>query len=202
MDLTGRTAIVTGAGRGLGWGVAMALARAGARVCITDIDEDDVARAVRDVEAAGGQALGRGLDVADRGAFDAVARDVTGRWGRIDVLVHAAIHMPLVRFEALDDASWQRQLDVGLGGFYHGIRAVWGTMVAQGGGHVMGIASGSSVRGYVDEVAYCTIKHAQEGMVKALALEAQERSIAVNTVGPGAAIKTTRITWQELEALP
>jgi len=72
-------------------------------------------------------------------------------------------------------------------------------MKEQGGGHIMGIASGSSVRGYKEEVAYCTAKHAQEGFVKALALEAAPYSIALNTVGPGKPIKTTRLTWQELE---
>lgn len=202
MDLTGRVALVTGAGRGFGWGVANALARAGARVAVTDLDPEGVARAVRDIEAAGGTASGHPLDVADGAAFRSVADALLGRWGRIDVLVHCAIYMPLVRFEDLDDAGWNRQLDVGLGGFYNGVRAVWDPMVRQGGGHLIGIASGSSVRGYKEEVAYCAIKHAQEGMVKALALEAQDRNIAVNTVGPGAPIKPTRLTWEDLDRTP
>jgi NAD(P)-dependent dehydrogenase (short-subunit alcohol dehydrogenase family) len=202
MDLTGRVALVTGAGRGFGWGIANAFARAGARVAATDIDETDAARAARDIAGAGGEALGLRLDVADGEAFRALAADLVARWGRIDVLVHSAIYMPLVRFEDLDEAGWRRQLDVGLGGLFHGIKSVWPAMVRQGGGHVMGVASGSSVRGYTEEVAYCAIKHAQEGMVKALALEAQDRRIAVNTVGPGAPIKTTRLSWDELEALP
>ncbi len=75
-------------------------------------------------------------------------------------------------------------------------------MKAQGGGHIIGIASGSSVRGYKDEVAYCTAKHAQEGFMKALALEAAPFNIALNTIGPGRPIKTTRVTWAELDALP
>ena len=66
----------------------------------------------------------------------------------------------------------------------------------------MGVASGSSVRGYKDEVAYCTLKHAQEGFVKALALEAAAHNIALNTVGPGKPVKPTRLTWEELEDVP
>ncbi len=202
MDLTNKVALVTGAGRGLGWGIAVALARAGARVCVTDIDEADVDRAVADIEAENGTARGAVLDVADRARYEEVVQATLAAWGRLDVFVHSAIFMPLARFEDVSDASWQRQLDVGLGGFYHGIRAVWPALVAAGGGHLIGVASGSSVRGYVDEVAYCTIKHAQEGLVKALALEAEDRGIAINTVGPGAPIKPTRMTWDELEATP
>jgi NAD(P)-dependent dehydrogenase (short-subunit alcohol dehydrogenase family) len=66
----------------------------------------------------------------------------------------------------------------------------------------VGIASGSSLRGYADEVAYCTIKHGQEGFVKALAIEALPHNIAVNTMGPGKPIKPTRMTWAELERAP
>ena len=75
-------------------------------------------------------------------------------------------------------------------------------MQAQGGGHIIGIASGSSVRGYKDEVAYCSDKQAQEGFVKALALEALPNRIALNTIGPGKPIKTTRVTRAELARLP
>ena len=91
---------------------------------------------------------------------------------------------------------------LGLGGLYNATRAVWDLMKAQGGGHIMGIASGSSVRGYKDEVAYCTTKHAQEGFMKALALESAPFNIAVNSVGPAPAIKPTRVTWAELDAMP
>ena len=75
-------------------------------------------------------------------------------------------------------------------------------MKRQGGGHIVGIASGSSFRGYIDEVAYCTGKHGQEGFVKALSLESAPHRIAINTIGPGKPIKTTRITRAELEQLP
>jgi NAD(P)-dependent dehydrogenase (short-subunit alcohol dehydrogenase family) len=75
-------------------------------------------------------------------------------------------------------------------------------MKAQGGGHVIGIASGSSVRGYKKEIAYCTIKHGIEGFVKALSLEARSHNIALNTIGPGIGIKPTRITWDEYDRAP
>ncbi len=202
MLLDGKVALVTGAGRGLGWGIARALGRAGARVCATDINAEELALSAADLAGDGAEGMSIELDVSDRAAFAAAVAHVVDHWGRLDVLVHNAIYMPLIRFENLSDESWQRQLDVGLGGLYNGTRAVWDVMKRQGGGHIMGIASGSSVRGFKDEVAYCTIKHAQEGFVKALSLEAAPHQIALNTVGPGKPIKTTRVTRAELEQLP
>jgi 3-oxoacyl-[acyl-carrier protein] reductase len=194
--------LVTGAGRGLGAGIARAFGQAGARVCATDVNLDELAQTGEELAADGASALALPLDVSDLAAFEDVVRQVTERWGRLDVLVHNAIFMPLIRFEATTPELWWRQLHVSLGGLYNGARAVWDVMKRQGGGHIMGIASGSSVRGYVDEVTYCTAKHGQEGFVKALALESAPDKIAINTLGPGKPIKTTRVTRAELAALP
>lgn len=200
--LNGKVALVTGAGRGLGWGIARALGQHGARVCVTDIDAGELARAEADLLGDGSQVTARLLDVADRAAFQATVAAVVREWGRLDILVHNAIFMPLVRFDAMTPELWQRQIDVSLGGLYNATYAAWTIMKEQGGGHIIGIASGSSVRGYKDEVAYCTAKHAQEGFIKALALEAAPFRIAVNSIGPGRTIKPTRITWAELEDIP
>jgi 2-deoxy-D-gluconate 3-dehydrogenase len=202
MLLDGKVALVTGAGRGFGAGIARALGRAGAKVCITDVDAAELAATAAELAGDGAEALALPLDVSDLPAFEATVRQVVERWGRLDVLVHSAIFMPLIRFEHMSPNTWWRQIDVGLGGLYNGVRAAWGVMAAQGGGHIIGIASGSSVRGYKEEVAYCTIKHGQEGFVKALSLEAAPHRIAINTIGPGKPIKPTRITRAELTQIP
>lgn len=200
--LRGKVALVTGAGRGLGWGIARALGRHGARVCLTDIDEGELRRAEADLDSDGSQSLARLLDVSDLAAVRAAVDAVAALWERVDIVVHSAIFMPLVWFDDLSPAMWQRQIDVSLGGLFNVTNAAWNLMKTQGGGHIIGIASGSSVRGYKQEVAYCAAKHAQEGFVKALALEAAPYRIAINTVGPGRTIKPTRITWSELDSLP
>ena len=200
--LDGKVALVTGSGRGLGWGIARALGQSGARVCVSDINDTELARAEADLKADGSQVMALHLDVGDLAAFQNAVDQVVARWGRLDVLVHNAIYMPLIRFEdTLPELFW-RQLQVSLGGLFNGCRAVWDVMKAQGGGHIMGIASGSSKKGFKDEVTYCTAKHGQEGFVKALSLEAAPYGIALNTVGPGKIIKPTRITWEEFDALP
>jgi NAD(P)-dependent dehydrogenase (short-subunit alcohol dehydrogenase family) len=200
--LTDRVALVTGSGRGLGWGIARAFGRAGARVCISDINPDELARSARDLAEDGTEHLSLHLDVSDLAEFRAVVRQVAGRWGRLDVLVHNAIYMPLITFEETTPEDWWRQIHVGLGGTFNGTRAVWDLMKAQGGGHIIGVASGSSFRGYKKEIGYCTVKHGLEGFVKALSFEARAHHIALNTIGIGAAIKPTRITWAEFDQAP
>jgi NAD(P)-dependent dehydrogenase (short-subunit alcohol dehydrogenase family) len=201
MQLNGKVAFVTGAGRGFGWGIARALGQAGAKVCATDIHAAELARTASDLESDGSTVWTQRLDVADRDAFRRAVEAVVERWGQLDVLVHCAILMPLIPFEETSDDLWWRQLDINLGGFYNATRAVWDVMKAQGGGHIIGIASGSSVRGYKNEVAYCTGKHALEGFTKSLALEAAPYRIALNTMGPGKPIKPTGITRDELEQM-
>lgn len=200
--LAGKVAFVTGAGRGIGWGVARALGRAGARVCISDIDDGELGRSAADLRSDDAEFLARHLDVSDLAAFRAAVGEVVGRWGRLDVMVQNAVYMPLIRFEDTSEDLWWRQLHVSLGGMFNAVRSSWDVMKAQGTGHVIGIASGSSFRGYKKEVTYCTGKHGQEGMLKALALEAKPYNIALNTVGPGKRVKPTDVTWAQLDAMP
>lgn len=197
-----RVALVTGAARGLGWGIARAFGRAGVRVCVNDIDDTELARCTEDLAADGAEFFPRVFDVADLAEWTHAVREIADRWGRLDAVVHNAIYMPLITFEATTPAEWWRQINVGLGGFFNAAHAAWPQMKAQGGGHVIGIASGSSIRGYPEEIAYCAIKHGVEGFVKALSLEARAHNIAVNTMSPGARIKPTRLTWAEYDRTP
>jgi len=201
MRLENRVALVTGAGRGFGWGIARALGLAGAKVCVSDITQE-LARSEADLRADGSEVMALQLDVSDLAAFRDAVDQVVARWGRLDVVVQNAVYMPLIRFEDTSPELWWRQLHISLGGIFNAARASWEIMRAQRGGHIIGIASGSSVRGYKDEVTYCTGKHGQEGFVKALALEAAVHNIAINTIGPGKPIKTTDLTWEQFDALP
>lgn len=203
MQLPAETVVVvTGAARGLGWGIARAFGLAGARVCVTDIGADELDQCRRDLAADGTDYLALVSDVADLAACQSVVQACVERWGRLDVIVHNAIYMPLVRFADTTPEEWSRQLGVGLDGLFNCTHAAWSQMQAQGGGHIIGVASGSSIRGFKEEIAYCAIKHGVEGFVKALSFEAAEHNIAINTIGPGAPIKPTRMTRAESEQTP
>jgi NAD(P)-dependent dehydrogenase (short-subunit alcohol dehydrogenase family) len=169
---------------------------------VTDVRDDELARCARDLAADGTDFHSYRSDVADLAECQRVVKSIVDRSGRLDVVVHNAIYMPLTTFDATTPDEWSRQINVGIGGLFNYTHAVWNQMKAQGGGHIIGIASGSSIRGYKEEIAYCTIKHGIEGFVKALSLEARAHNIALNTIGPGARIKPTRMTWAEYDQAP
>lgn len=203
--LAGKVVLVTGAGRGLGWGVARTLAHASANVAVTDINLADIKRTVTDIhddESAHGEAWGCVLDTGERASIEAGVKGVLERFGRLDAIIHCAVYMPLLRFTDTTPESFWQQLEVGLGGLFNLTKLALPHLAE--GGHIVSIASGSSIRGYHDESTYCALKHAQEGWLKAVALEWQHDNIpvSINSMGPGKAIKPTRMTWQELEALP
>src|SRR5437867_1373168 len=200
--LKNRVVLVTGAARGLGWGIARAFGLAGAMVSVTDINDDELARCARDLAADGTVFQTYQSDVANLADCRSVVKRTVDRWGRLDVVVDNAIYMPLISFEETTPEEWSRQINVGIGGMFNCTYAVWHQMQAQGGGHIIGVASGSSVRGYQKEIAYCTVKHGIEGFVKALSLEAKPYNIALNTMSPGGRIKPTRISWAEYDQAP
>lgn len=200
--LAGKVAWVTGAGRGFGAGIAQGLAFAGARVGICDVNAAELQVTADAIAAGGGEAWSQVVDVTDFAAMQAMADGLVARWGRLDAVVNNAAIMPLVPFAQHTPDFWQKMIAVNLTGVYHGVRAAWPHLIAGGGGHCIAIASGASVRGFRDEVAYCTAKHALEGFTKALAMEAEPLNIAINTMGPGKRIKPTSITRAEEESLP
>ena len=203
--LDGRVALVTGAGRGFGAGIARGLARAGAGVCIVDVNAEELAETEReilgDTLAGADSVLSQVADVSDFAQMETAVAETVSLWGRLDIVVNNAAIMPLISFEETDPGLWQRMLDVNLTGVYNGVKAAWPQLKRQGGGHCIAIASGASVRGFRDEVVYCAAKHAIEGFTKALAMEAEPHNIAVNTVGPGKLIKPTAISRDDEDAV-
>lgn len=187
-DLTDRVAVVTGAGRGIGREIARVLAEAGARVVIAEIDQQTATDAASELDAAGHEARAIAVDVADLSSAEKMAAEALATFGRIDILVNNAALAPANR-PVLEDApdSWLRSMKVNLDGVLWCSRAMAPTMIHQGAGSIVNIASmsGIIVNRPQPQADYNASKAAVIHLTKSLAAEWAEHGIRVNAVSPG-----------------
>jgi 3-oxoacyl-[acyl-carrier protein] reductase len=185
MRLKDKVVIVTGAARNIGRVYAAGLAREGARVVAADIL--DCSETVREIEAAGGQALGLQTDVADDEDTRRMAAAALERFGRIDGLVNnAAIFggLALKPFHEITPAEWDRLMAVNLRGMFNCCVAVFPAMKAQGSGRIINIGSNTVYRGVIGFLHYVTSKSGVLGFTRSLARECGPFGITVNSVAP------------------
>lgn len=188
MQLENKVAIVTGVARGLGRAYAEALAAEGAAVVAADLN--DCNDTVAAITAAGGRAVATQVDVADSQSCDAMASLAVDAFGRVDILINnAALYAGLkgARFEQLDEAQWDRVMQVNIKGTWLTSRAVVGAMRSSGdGGSIINIASLAAVFGLPYGLDYVASKAAVIGMTRGMARELGPDHIRVNAVAPSA----------------
>ncbi len=185
MTLAGKIAVVTGAGSGIGAALCMALARRGARVVATDLDESTVAEVCTAIRISGGDALHAPLDVTSAEAVEALAATTQQRTGRIDLWINNAGIAIGGATNEISLADWRRVLDVNLAGVIHGVHAAYPRMVAQRSGHICNIASAAGLAPYPFALPYATSKHAVVGLSQALRAEARGHGVRVSVACPG-----------------
>jgi 2-deoxy-D-gluconate 3-dehydrogenase len=182
-DLTGRCAVVTGAGRGLGQAVAVGLARAGADLVL--LGRPGRQEATRDLVAALGAKVDVvDLDVSDLDAVAEVAADLD-RSHQVDVLVNNAGIIDRADSVDVGRDDWQRVVDVNLTGLFFLTQQLGAPMVARGHGKVVSIASLLSFQGGLRVASYAASKHGVAGLTKALANEWGPHGVQVNAIAPG-----------------
>lgn len=195
-DLTGRTVIVTGGGKGIGRVYAQEFAKAGAKVVAADID-GAAAKAVADsVVAEGGTALGLGTDIASEAAVHAMAQAAQDTFGAIDVLINNASLMsvlPRRSWLEIPVEEWDRVMAVNLRGMFLACRAVFPAMKAQKRGKIVNISSSRFFEGSPNRLHYTTSKAGVVGFTRALAREVGEYGITVNAVAPGLTASDTQV---------
>jgi NAD(P)-dependent dehydrogenase (short-subunit alcohol dehydrogenase family) len=182
-DLTGKLAVVTGAGRGIGRAIAQGLARHGARVVLTGRTEATLA----DTAAAIGAAASVHVADVSREADVLALRDaVLADCGRIDVLVNNAGINPIFRgIERVSLADWQSIIDINLTGTFLCCKHLGEVMVGQGAGSIINISSVAGHVGLLRSVPYCASKGGVEMLTRGLALDWAKRGVRVNTLAPG-----------------
>jgi NAD(P)-dependent dehydrogenase (short-subunit alcohol dehydrogenase family) len=191
IDLTGRVAIVTGAGSGLGRTHALALARHGAKVVINDMSAPGVEAVVAEITAAGGEAVGCVCSVTDRQAVSAMIQGAVHRWGSIDILVNNAGILRDRTFAKMELDDFELVLSVHLMGSVNVTKAAWPFMQAQGYGRVIFTTSSSGLYGNFGQSNYGAAKMALVGLMQTLALEGRKSGIHVNCLAPSAATQMT-----------
>ncbi len=200
IDFTGRVAIVTGAGGGLGRLHALALAERGAKVVVNDLggavdgsggSVTAAQKVVDEIRAAGGEAIANGASVTDWDAVQAMVQQAVDAWGRVDILVNNAGILRDKSFGKMDMADFRLVVDVHLMGAAHCAKAVWPHMVAQKYGRIVMTTSSTGLYGNFGQTNYGAAKLAQVGMMQTLAIEGAKNGIHVNALAPTAATRMT-----------
>ncbi|TMR10313.1 SDR family oxidoreductase [Nonomuraea turkmeniaca] len=176
--------LITGASSGIGEATALRLAAEGHHVVLGARREDRLAATAKAIEAAGGTADVRGLDVTDRQDVAAFVDTAAGRHGRIDVIVNNAGVMPLSRLDSLLVEEWDRMIDVNVRGLLYGVAAALPHFQRQGGGHFVTVASIGAHQVVPTGAVYCATKYAAWAITEGLRQEL-DPSIRVTTVSPG-----------------
>jgi 3-oxoacyl-[acyl-carrier protein] reductase len=184
LDLAGKTAIVTGASRGIGRAIAQTLASRGALV-VAAARGDNAAAAVAEIRAAGQRADAAAVDVTDRASVDAMVAGVLDRHGRIDILVNnagIARDQLMLRMKRED---WDQVISTNLTSAFTCVQAVLKPMIKQRSGRIISISSVVGQMGNAGQANYAASKAGLIGFSKAVAREVASRNITVNVVTPG-----------------
>ncbi len=182
-NLDGEVAVITGGAGGIGVVIARALARAGARVCVADLDGDQAGE-LADTFGAGH--LGLALDVTDGAAVRAAVGTVTEALGRPSILFNGAGINKVVPTIDLSAEDWDRTIDINLSGSFRCCQAFGTPMVHAGHGAIVNVASLSGVEfGGGGRVSYAASKGGIQGMTRALAVEWAPHGVRVNAIAPG-----------------
>lgn len=179
-----KTAIVTGAGRGIGEGIARVLAHKGCRVVVSDMDGESAQRVSDDIKTSGGQATSIVCDVSNRQDVQKMIAGAQEAFGSVDILVNNAGIFPFVSLSEMTEEDWDKVIDVNLKSVFFCSQEV--AKVLSEGGRIVTVSSIASLVGFAGLTHYCASKAGINGFVRALALELAGKKITVNAVAPGA----------------
>jgi 3-oxoacyl-[acyl-carrier protein] reductase len=185
-ELTGKVAVITGAGRNIGRAIALTLAEGGASIVVNArSNRAEAEAAAREIESTGGKALVHIGDVADASAVQAMADAATKQLGRLDILVNNAALRREKPFAEMSYAEWREIMDVTLDGAFHCVKACLPALKQSGSGTIVNIGGLSAHTGAKDRAHVVTAKAGIIGFTRALAHDLADDGITVNCVVPG-----------------
>jgi NAD(P)-dependent dehydrogenase (short-subunit alcohol dehydrogenase family) len=184
-DLEGRVAVVLGGTSGIGLALARGLAAAGADVVPSSRRQEQVDAAAAEVERLGRRSLRVVSDVTDRESLETALREVTGAFGKVDILVNCAGRTKRTPTLDVSEDEWRAILETNLTGSWRGCQVFGRHMIERGYGRIVNIASLASFVGLMEVAAYTASKSGVAGLTRALAVEWGPRGVNVNAIAPG-----------------
>jgi len=188
-DLKNKVAIVTGARRGMGKSHALLLAKAGAKVLLADVSQEECQSAANEIIKSGGQALAVKCDVSKKDEVEKMVKTAIDEWGKLDILVNNAGICQFKPFLEMTEEEWDRTIDINLKGYFLCAQAAAKEMSKQKSGAIVNIASvvmGQIGKGMAGLSHYSASKGGIAALTKTLALELASCNIRVNAIAPGA----------------
>lgn len=188
LTLKNKVAVITGARQGMGRTHALTLAKAGAKVVVSDISLKDCEKVVKEIEKEGGEAIAIKCDVAKKEEIDEMIKKTIEEWGKIDILVNNAGIAEFKPFLELTEEDWNKTLDINLKGYFLCAQAAAKEMAKKKSGVIVNIASvamGQQGIGFPNIAHYCASKGGIVGMTEAMAIELAAYNIRVNVIAPG-----------------
>ncbi|GAB3236412.1 3-ketoacyl-ACP reductase [Hymenobacter seoulensis] len=182
--LTGKNALITGAGKGIGRAIALALAKEGVNVALLARTESQLREVAQEIEALGVKAVTLVADVADRAAVEAAVDQALSTLGSLDILMNNAGIGTFAKLVDMDPAEWEKIIQVNLMGTYYTTRAVLPQMIARETGDIINIASTAGQRGAATTSAYSASKFAILGLTESLMQEVRKQNIRVSALTP------------------
>ncbi len=185
MRLENKTAIVTGAGSGIGRAIALLFSKEGAKIVVADVSEKGGKDTVKKIEGKGGEAVFVKTDVSKSKDIDEMVKTCLKEFGQVDILVNnAGIHKSASLTET-SEKDWDETIDVDLRGVFLGSKRVIPEMVKQGKGKIINTASIAGLVGFDKMSAYCAAKGGVISLTREMALEYAPEKINVNCIAPG-----------------
>lgn len=185
MRLENKVAIVTGAGSGIGRAIAQLFAKEGAKVVVADYQETTAQETVKMIMDAGGQAVSSLTDVSKADQVQAMISIAVEKFGGLDIMVNNAGVATMGDVLAMDEATWQKTIDIDLKGVFLGTKYAIPEMEKRGKGKIINTASIAGIVGFAGSSAYCAAKGGVVNLTRQTALDFAKKQICINTIAPG-----------------